>query len=170
LKWRPGITKLSAVVASEIEFQRRLWQGHYEQAVESAGQVIAGLTAPELQGYRALCCYLAGSAVKPYPLAIGGSISMLMNLMTGAAFVAAVLAGATPAEAQSFQNVVETFYGDEFRAHPIAATDIGVAATGLLPGGWMPVENEHPIAPLVPITPLGWWRSCAKSLLLPLWP
>src|SRR3984893_17389179 len=46
--------------------------------------------------------------------------------MTGAAFVAAVLAGATPAEAQSFQNVVETFYGDEFRTHPIAATDIGV--------------------------------------------
>jgi hypothetical protein len=40
---------------------------------------------------------------------------MLMKLMTGAAFVAAVLAGATPAEAQSFQNVVETFYGDEFR-------------------------------------------------------
>src|ERR1700730_13845006 len=51
---------------------------------------------------------------------------MLMKLMTGAAFGDAVLAGATPAEAQSFQNVVETFYGDEFRTHPIAATDIGV--------------------------------------------
>jgi len=46
---------------------------------------------------------------------------MLMKLMTGAAFVVAVLAGAMPAEAQSFQNVVETFYGDEFRTHPIAA-------------------------------------------------
>jgi uncharacterized protein (DUF885 family) len=51
---------------------------------------------------------------------------MLMKLMIGVALVAAVLAGATPVEAQSFQNVVETFYDDEFRAHPIAATDIGV--------------------------------------------
>jgi len=49
-----------------------------------------------------------------------------MKLMTGAALVAAVLAGATSAEVQSFQNVVETFYDDEFRAHPIAATSIGV--------------------------------------------
>jgi uncharacterized protein (DUF885 family) len=49
-----------------------------------------------------------------------------MKLMTGAAFVAAVLAGAPPAEAQSFQNLVETFYDNEFRAHPIAATSIGV--------------------------------------------
>src|ERR1019366_6197916 len=30
------------------------------------------------------------------------------------------------AEAQSFQNLVETFYDGEFRSHPIAATDIGV--------------------------------------------
>ena len=51
---------------------------------------------------------------------------MPMKLMTGAALAAAVLAGATPAEAQSFHNVVETFYADEFRAHPIAATSIGV--------------------------------------------
>jgi uncharacterized protein (DUF885 family) len=46
--------------------------------------------------------------------------------MTGAALAAAVLAGAAPAEAQSFQNLVETFYDNEFRAHPIAATSIGV--------------------------------------------
>ena len=51
---------------------------------------------------------------------------MLMKLMTGAPVAAAVLAGATPAEAQSFQNVVESFYDGEFRAHPIAATEIGV--------------------------------------------
>ena len=50
---------------------------------------------------------------------------MLTKLMTGAAFAAAVLA-ATPAEAQPLQNVVETFYDGEFRAHPIAATEIGV--------------------------------------------
>jgi hypothetical protein len=49
-------------VTSEIEFQRRLWQGHFEEAVESAGQVLAGLTDPELRGYRALWHYLAGSA------------------------------------------------------------------------------------------------------------
>jgi len=42
---------------------------------------------------------------------------MLMKLMTGAAFAAAVLAGAAPAKAQSFQSVVETYYNDEFRAH-----------------------------------------------------
>ena len=51
---------------------------------------------------------------------------MLTKLMTGAVVAAAVLAGSLPAAAQSFQNVVETFYNDEFRAHPIAATDIGV--------------------------------------------
>ncbi len=51
---------------------------------------------------------------------------MPMKLMTGAAFAAAVLAAATLAEAQSFRDVVETYYADEFRAHPIAATDIGV--------------------------------------------
>ena len=51
---------------------------------------------------------------------------MLMKLMTGAVVAAAVLAGSLPAAAQSFQNVVETFYQGEFRAHPIKATDIGV--------------------------------------------
>jgi uncharacterized protein (DUF885 family) len=51
---------------------------------------------------------------------------MPMKLMTGAALAAAVLAGATPAEAQSFENLVTTFYDNEFRAHPIAATGIGV--------------------------------------------
>jgi len=51
---------------------------------------------------------------------------LLMKLMTGAVAAAAVLAGSLPAASQSFQNVVETFYNDEFRAHPIAATDIGV--------------------------------------------
>jgi len=49
-----------------------------------------------------------------------------MKLMTGAGVAAAVLAGSLPAAAQSFQNVVETFYQGEFRAHPIKATDIGV--------------------------------------------
>ena len=51
---------------------------------------------------------------------------MSIKLLAGVAAAAAVLAGATPARAQSFQNAVKTFYDDEFRAHPIAATDIGV--------------------------------------------
>jgi uncharacterized protein (DUF885 family) len=51
---------------------------------------------------------------------------MLKKLITEAALVAALVVGATPAGAQSFQNLVETFYNDEFRAHPIAATEIGV--------------------------------------------
>jgi len=51
---------------------------------------------------------------------------MSIKQLAGAAVAAAVFAVATPAEAQSFQNAVETFYNDEFRAHPIAATDIGV--------------------------------------------
>jgi hypothetical protein len=56
----------------------------------------------------------------------GGSIFILMKLMTGAAFAAAVLGGVTPAKAQSFRSAVEAVYNDEFRWHPIAATDIGV--------------------------------------------
>ena len=51
---------------------------------------------------------------------------MSIKLLTGAAFAAAVLVGGASAEAQSFQNLVETFYDGEFRSHPIAATDIGV--------------------------------------------
>ena len=40
----------------------RIWQGHYEGAVDSAGQVLAELTEPSLKGYRALWQYLAGAA------------------------------------------------------------------------------------------------------------
>jgi len=39
---------------------------------------------------------------------------------------ASVLVGAAIAEEQSFQSVVEAFYNDEFRTHPIAATQIGM--------------------------------------------
>jgi uncharacterized protein (DUF885 family) len=48
-----------------------------------------------------------------------------MTFITGA-FAAAVLMSPVPTKAQSFQNLVESFYSDEFRAHPIAATEIGV--------------------------------------------
>jgi uncharacterized protein (DUF885 family) len=50
---------------------------------------------------------------------------MLLKFMPGAIFAAAVVAGVT-AKTQSFHNVAETFYNDEFRAHPIAAASIGV--------------------------------------------
>lgn len=58
----PGIDQLHAVVGSEIDYQKSLWQGHYEGAVDCAGQVLAVLTDPSLKGYRALWQYLAGAA------------------------------------------------------------------------------------------------------------
>ncbi len=58
----PAMNELSAVVEHEIDFQRRMWQGDFVKAVEAAEKVLAGLTAPELRGYRALWFYLAGSA------------------------------------------------------------------------------------------------------------
>jgi len=57
-----GVAELSLVVGSEIDYQQSLWQGHYEGALESAGQVLALLTDPSLKGYRALWEYLAGAA------------------------------------------------------------------------------------------------------------
>jgi hypothetical protein len=58
----PGVGQLQSVVAAEINFQKNLWSKHWEGAVENAGQVLAGLTDPALQGYRALWNYLAGAA------------------------------------------------------------------------------------------------------------
>jgi len=57
-----GVDQLQAVVTAEINYQKNLWQKHYEGAVENAGQVLAVLTDPSLQGYRALWNYLAGAA------------------------------------------------------------------------------------------------------------
>lgn len=57
----PAIDELQKVVSYEIEFQERLWQADYETALGAAENVLAGLTATELRGYRALWHYLAGS-------------------------------------------------------------------------------------------------------------
>lgn len=57
-----GIGQLQSVVNLEIDYQKALWQKHYEVAVESAGKILAALTDTELQGYRALWQYLAGAA------------------------------------------------------------------------------------------------------------
>jgi hypothetical protein len=57
-----GVGQLQAVVNAEINYQKNLWQRHYEGAVENAGQVLAGLMDESLKGYRALWQYLAGAA------------------------------------------------------------------------------------------------------------
>ncbi|RKH42587.1 DEAD/DEAH box helicase [Corallococcus sicarius] len=58
----PGLSELCGAVAQEVRYQESLWQGDFEASMECAQQVLAGLNAPELQGYRALWHYLAGSA------------------------------------------------------------------------------------------------------------
>ena len=60
----PAIAELSAVVAHEIDFQKHLWQGDYEAALASAEEVLGGLRASQLRGYRALWHYLAGSVAQ----------------------------------------------------------------------------------------------------------
>ncbi|NOK16339.1 DEAD/DEAH box helicase [Corallococcus carmarthensis] len=58
----PGLGELSKAVAHEVRYQENLWQGDFDASMESAQQVLSGLNASELQGYRALWHYLAGSA------------------------------------------------------------------------------------------------------------
>ncbi|MFM7728297.1 MAG: hypothetical protein ACKO7B_16480, partial [Flavobacteriales bacterium] len=58
----PFLSALSDAVQSEIAYQRLIWQGDYHSAYDQALRVIGTLTPPELQGYRALWHYLAGSA------------------------------------------------------------------------------------------------------------
>ncbi|QSQ27199.1 DEAD/DEAH box helicase [Pyxidicoccus parkwayensis] len=58
----PGLSDLCGAVVQEVRYQESLWQGDFEAAMEGAQQVLGGLNASELQGYRALWHYLAGSA------------------------------------------------------------------------------------------------------------
>jgi Rad3-related DNA helicase len=58
----PFLSALSDAVQSEIAYQRLIWQGDYHLAYDQALRVIGSLTPSELQGYRALWHYLAGSA------------------------------------------------------------------------------------------------------------
>jgi len=53
---------LRSIVGHEIEFQVRLWQRHYSEALASAESALGGLESSELRGYRALWQYLAGAA------------------------------------------------------------------------------------------------------------
>ena len=66
----PAINELEKVVTHEVRYQKAIWSGDYERALTEARAILAGLTAPELRGYRALWHYLAGSvsqmlSVKP---------------------------------------------------------------------------------------------------------
>lgn len=74
----PAMDDLTGVVSHEIDFQTRLWQSDFEAALGYAVQVLGGLNAPELRGYRALWHYLAGSA------ALAGADSGIAGLSTKA--------------------------------------------------------------------------------------
>jgi hypothetical protein len=58
----PGTEDLQKAVAHELDYQYSLWYGDFETAIEQARKALTMLTASELQGYRALWRYLAGSA------------------------------------------------------------------------------------------------------------
>ena len=58
----PAMEELEEAVRYEVDFQTRLWQGDYEEALRCGEQVLSKLNSPNLRGYRALWHYLAGSA------------------------------------------------------------------------------------------------------------
>lgn len=58
----PAMEELEEAVQDEVDFQKRLWQGDYEEALRCGEQVLSKLNLPDLRGYRALWHYLAGSA------------------------------------------------------------------------------------------------------------
>ncbi|WP_216635618.1 helicase C-terminal domain-containing protein, partial [Croceicoccus bisphenolivorans] len=58
----PAMDELQSSVSHEVRYQKAIWSGDYERALEEARSATAKLTAPELGGYRALWHYLAGSA------------------------------------------------------------------------------------------------------------
>jgi Type III restriction enzyme, res subunit/Helicase C-terminal domain len=58
----PALDELASAVAHEVEYQTRMWQSDYQQAYEKAREVLGTLNKSDLQGYRALWHYLAGSA------------------------------------------------------------------------------------------------------------
>jgi len=57
-----GTDQLRAAVEHEIDYQSAMWNGNFVGALEASRKVLSVLVAPELRGYRALWCYLAGSA------------------------------------------------------------------------------------------------------------
>jgi DEAD/DEAH box helicase/Helicase C-terminal domain len=86
----PAMDELRTVVAHEVDFQHRLWQGDYEAALECSERVLGGLTASELRGYRALWHYLAGSAAWLGATSGGAGLDVKARLQFGRAKDAAV--------------------------------------------------------------------------------
>jgi hypothetical protein len=58
----PAIEMLGSVVTYEVEYQKRLWQGDWDEALRQCEQVLKSLQSDDLSGYRAIWSYLAGSA------------------------------------------------------------------------------------------------------------
>lgn len=58
----PGQVDLENTVSTEIQYLEALWRRDFPTAVDACRTVISDLNDPELQGYRALWYYLAGSA------------------------------------------------------------------------------------------------------------
>ncbi len=59
----PNIKNLQNSVSDEIDYQRHVWNGDFEKAIEAAEKVLGHLNGPKnLRGYRAWWHYLAGSA------------------------------------------------------------------------------------------------------------
>lgn len=58
----PGTGNLKNSVAYELEYQYAIWAGDYIRALDACREVLTKLTDDDLNGYRALWNYLAGSA------------------------------------------------------------------------------------------------------------
>ena len=57
------VKHLEEVVSAEIKYATELWRGDYTAAYEQCRNVLSKLTNSQLQGYRALWNYLAGSSL-----------------------------------------------------------------------------------------------------------
>ncbi len=73
----PAMDNLRSIVGYEIDFQARLWQGDYAEALASAESALGALDSAELRGYRALWQYLAGAAAW-----LGANVGRISRLST----------------------------------------------------------------------------------------
>ena len=58
----PGIDKLRDSAPHEVRYQRAMWKGDFEGAVEECRKILGYLSGDEVMGYRAFWYYLSGSA------------------------------------------------------------------------------------------------------------
>ncbi|MGY3726877.1 MULTISPECIES: DEAD/DEAH box helicase [Cobetia] len=85
----PAIEELDSAVQHEIEYQTAIWRKNYQQAVESAENVLGFLGDSELRGYRALWHYLAGKAAYVAMNNCDNSLEKKIRLHFSAAYKAA---------------------------------------------------------------------------------